>query len=242
MAPAIENIDYREIAHFSEQARYWWDPKGPLEALHDINPLRLNFIRQGTAIRGRRVADIGCGGGILTEALARAGGNVTGIDWSESALAAARDHMKKSGLSIDYRHATAEILAEEMPGRFDVVVCMEMLEHVPSPQSILSACAALVKPGGHVFVSTINRTLLSRFLVIFVAERVLGVVEKGTHAYPKFIKPREMVGYAESAGLVEKDGTGYMYLPVLGAAWEWPYKSMNYMMHFIKELDTNDIA
>ncbi len=239
MASVTENIDHMEIARFSEQARYWWDPKGPLEALHDINPLRLDYIRQRAAIRGRRVADIGCGGGILTEALAGAGAKVTGIDWSESALAAARDHAEKSGLSIDYRHATAESLAKEMPGRFDVVVCMELLEHVPSPQSILSACAALVKPGGHVFVSTINRTLLSRFFVIFVAEQVLGVVEKGTHAYSKFIKPRELAGYAENAGLVEKDGTGYMYLPVLGAAWLWPYKSMNYMMHFQhKELDT----
>jgi 2-polyprenyl-6-hydroxyphenyl methylase/3-demethylubiquinone-9 3-methyltransferase len=174
---------------------------------------------------------VGCGGGIFSEALARAGARVTGIDQAVSALSAARAHSAVSGLSIDYRQTTAEELAAEMPGCFDVIACMELLEHVPDPRSILAACRRLAKPSGHVFLSTINRTWMSRLFVIFLAESVLGIVERGTHHYEKLISPGELAGWAQAEGFAVADCSGFLYVPVLGRAWLTRAKPMNYLVH-----------
>jgi 2-polyprenyl-6-hydroxyphenyl methylase/3-demethylubiquinone-9 3-methyltransferase len=226
-----ENIDEREVSCFEHHGNDWWEPEGTLKALHDINPLRLSYVADRCRLEGRRVLDVGCGGGIFSEALARAGGEVTGIDLAPSALAAAEAHRELSGRSIDYRQTTAEDLAGEMPSSFDVICSMELLEHVPDPRSILEACRALAKPGGDIFLSTINRTWLSRLLVIFVAENVLRIVEKGTHHYEKLIPPQNLARWAGAAGLEVCDRSGYLYLPFLGKAWLTRGAPMNYMMH-----------
>jgi len=231
MPPAAKNIDDREITCFDRHAADWWQPRGRLKALHDINPLRLQYIAGRADPEGREVLDVGCGGGILSEGLARAGARVTGIDLSDPALAAARAHREISALAIDYRKITAEALAEEMPGRFDLVVCMELLEHVPEPRSILAACRRLAKPGADVVVSTINRTWLSGLLVILVAEHVLGIVEKGTHHFRRFIPPRDLARWAAAEGLALCGCTGYLYVPILGRAYLTGFSPMNYMMH-----------
>jgi 2-polyprenyl-6-hydroxyphenyl methylase/3-demethylubiquinone-9 3-methyltransferase len=229
-----DNIDDREISSFEGHAADWWDRKGRLKALHDINPLRLSYVAERAVLSGKEVLDIGCGGGIFSEAMARAGARVTGIDRASSALSAARAHMKASGLSIRYRQSTAEALAELMPGRFDVIVCMELLEHVPDPRSILAACSRLAKQGGDVFFSTINRTWISGLLVIFMAERILNVVKKGTHQYRKLIQPAELAGWAKDAGFSVAGSSGFLYLPFPGRAWLTRRKPMNYMMHLKK--------
>ncbi|MCF8035819.1 MAG: bifunctional 2-polyprenyl-6-hydroxyphenol methylase/3-demethylubiquinol 3-O-methyltransferase UbiG [Desulfobacteraceae bacterium] len=234
MAAARENIDPREIGRFSGQARYWWDKKGPLQALHDINPLRVGYIREYSGISGKQVLDVGCGGGILSEALAGAGGEVTGIDLSEPVLEAARAHARQSGLNIDYRRVSAETLARESPGRYDIVACMELLEHVPDPQAIVAACAALAKPGGDIFFSTINRTIRSCLLVILAAEYLLGIAEKGTHAFARFIRPDELAAWAEAEGLAVADCSGFMYMPFIRRAWLTRRCGMNYVMHLRK--------
>lgn len=235
MAPAEKNIDDNEIRYFEHHAADWWQRKGSLKALHDINPLRLQYVSDRADIRGREVLDIGCGGGILSEALAAAGGRVTGIDLAPSALSAARAHREISGLSIDYRETSAETLALEMPERFDIIVCMELLEHVPDPGSILAACQRLARPGGDIFLSTINRTWLSALMVIFIAEYVLRIVEKGTHHYHKFIRPRELERWACEAGLQVCGCSGFLYLPFMGRAYLTRSAPMNYMMHLHKE-------
>ena len=234
MPPAARNIDDREIRYFENHAADWWQRKGSLKALHDINPLRLNYIRKRADIRGRKILDVGCGGGILSEALAKYGGRVTGIDLAPSALSAARAHREVSGLSVDYRQTTAESLADELPGQFDVVVCMELLEHVPDPRSILAACERLAATGGDIFFSTINRTWLARLMVIFVAEYVLHIVEKGTHHYQKFIRPQEIRDWAGETGLDVCDCSGFLYLPFMGRAYLTRSAPMNYMMHLRK--------
>ena len=188
-----DNIDAGEIARFSAMAEVWWDRNGEFKALHDINPVRLAYVRDRTELAARQVLDVGCGGGLLSEALASCGAHVTGIDMADASLAVARTHMKDSGLVIDYRKAMAEALADESPGRYDVVVCMELLEHVPRPASIIDACARLVRPGGDLFLATVNRTWLSWLLVIVAAERVLGIVRKGTHDYRKLVTPEELI-------------------------------------------------
>lgn len=229
-----ENADQRELGRFSCQADRWWDSKGPLKALHDINPLRVGYIRQRSGISGREILDVGCGGGILSEALAAAGARVTGIDLSEAVLEAARDHARASGLDIDYLRISPETLAAESPGRFDVVACMDLLEHVPDPASIVSACARLAKAGGEVFFSTISRTWKSYLLVILAAERILGIVEKGTHDHARFIRPEELVRWAENHGLAAGTGAGIMYMPYVRKAWLTRNLKMNYVMHFTK--------
>ena len=229
-----ENIDKREIRYFEHHGADWWAQGGSLKALHDINPLRLGYVADRAALSGRQVLDVGCGGGILSEALARAGARVTAIDQAVSALSAARSHRDDAGLDIDYRQTTAEALAGEMPGRFDGIVCMELLEHVPEPRSILSACRNLAKPGGDIFLSTINRTWLSGLLVVFLAERVLRIVEKGTHHYRQLIPPRDLARWAQDAGLEVRDCSGFLYLPFLGRAFLTRAKPMNYLMHLGK--------
>lgn len=229
-----ENTDHREIGRFSGQARYWWNKKGPLQALHDINPLRLCYIREHGGIAEKQILDVGCGGGILSEALAADGGCVTGIDLSGRVLEAAQAHAGEAGLKIDYRQVSAEQMAEERPKFFDTVVCMELLEHVPDPARIVKACAEMAKPGGDVFFATINRTPASWLLVIMAAEYLIGLAEKGTHAYSRFIRPGELRSWAESAGLVIMDCCGFMYLPFVRRAWITRSTRMNYLMHLRK--------
>ncbi len=232
------NIDPQEVTWFDQHhAADWWEPKGSLKALHDINPLRFAYVAGRAHPAAKNVLDVGCGGGILSEALARAGARVTGIDLAESALAAARAHRDAVGLSIQYCRSTVEAMAGEMPGGFDIIVCMELLEHVPDPRSILRACRQLAGPGGDIFLSTINRTWMSAFLVILMAEYVLNIVEKGTHRVHKFIPPRQLSRWAEAEGLLVLDCSGFLYVPVAGRAFLTKFKPMNYMMHLRKAGD-----
>ena len=232
-----DNIDSDEIARFSAMAGIWWDRNGEFKALHDINPVRLAYVRDRAAgLDKKMVLDVGCGGGLLSEALAACGGRVTGIDMAEASLAVARTHMQTSGLAIDYRRTTAEAHADEKPGRYDVVVCMELLEHVPRPASIIDACARLVRPGGDLFFATVNRTWLSWLLVIVAAERVMGIVRKGTHEYKKLVKPEELKQWGMQAGLSLKHLSGLRYIPFGGHASLCRSTRMNYLMHFRKEI------
>lgn len=231
-----DNIDAGEIARFSAMAEVWWDRNGEFKALHDINPVRLAYVRDRTELAAKQVLDVGCGGGLLSEALAAYGGRVTGIDMAEASLAVARTHMKDSGLVIDYRQTMAEALADESPDRYDVVVCMELLEHVPRPSSIIDACARLVRPGGDLFFATVNRTWLSWLLVIVAAERVLGIVRKGTHDYRKLVKPEELIQWGTAAGLALENLSGLRYIPLGGYAALCRSTRMNYLMHFRKEI------
>lgn len=208
------NFDPAELAKFSALAHRWWDPKSEFRPLHEINPLRLAHLeRLAGSFAGKRVVDVGCGGGILAEAMAGQGAQVTGIDLAEAPLKVATLHGFESGRKVDYRLVAAEVLAAEMPGAYDVVTCMEMLEHVPDPASIVRACATLVKPGGWVFFSTINRNAKAFAFAIVGAEYVLGLLPKGTHEYAKFITPSELTGFARAAGLDASDLTGMTYNP-----------------------------
>jgi len=230
-----DNIDADEIARFSAMADIWWDRKGEFKALHDINPVRLAYVRDRTELTGRQVLDVGCGGGLLSESLAACGARVTGIDMAEASLSVARAHMHTRGLTIDYHRTTAESHADEKPGHYDVVVCMELLEHVPRPASILDACARLVKPGGDVFFATVNRTWLSWLLVIVAAERVLGIVRKGTHDYRKLVTPAELIHWGAAVGLKLEHLSGLRYIPFGGRAALCRSTRMNYLMHVRKE-------
>jgi len=234
---STENLDSEEIARFSAMADIWWDRNGEFKALHDINPVRLAYVRDRTDLKGHRVLDVGCGGGLLSEALAGCGAQVTGIDMAAPSLAVARAHMHQSGLSIDYVETTAEAHAEEHPGCYDVVTCMELLEHVPEPASILEASARLVRPGGDLFFATVNRTWLSWLLVIVAAERVLGIVKKGTHDYRKLVTPEELIQWGADAGLCPENWSGLRYMPFGGHAALCRSTAMNYLMHFRKEID-----
>jgi 2-polyprenyl-6-hydroxyphenyl methylase / 3-demethylubiquinone-9 3-methyltransferase len=231
-----DNIDAGEIARFSAMAEVWWDRNGEFKALHDINPVRLAYVLDRTELAAKQVLDVGCGGGLLSEALATCGARVTGIDMAEASLAVARTHMKDSGLVIDYRQTMAEALADESPGRYDVVVCMELLEHVPRPPSIIDACARLVRPGGDLFFATVNRTWLSWLLVIIAAERVLGIIRKGTHDYRKLVKPEELIQWGTAAGLAFENLSGLRYIPLGGYAALYRSTRVNYLMHFRKEI------
>lgn len=228
------NLDNQEIARYAAAASHWWDRNGQLKALHDINPLRIQYVLDRAEIREKPVLDVGCGGGIVSEALAASGAQVTGIDMAVPALKVARGHAQEKGLAIDYREDTAENLARTHTGQFAVVTCMELVEHVPDPTSIIAACADLVQPGGHLFFSTVNRTWLARLLVIWVAEYVLGIVSKGTHTYARFIRPDEMEQWGKDAGLQVEDISGMRYIPIGGYAALCKNTSMNYLMHFIK--------
>ncbi len=214
MAQTAQNVDPDEIAKFAQLAARWWDPHSEFRPLHEINPLRLNYINDRVGLKDKTVLDVGCGGGILAESMAAHGAAVTGIDLGEAPLAVAKLHLKESGLKVDYRHVSAEDLARERPGSFDVVTCMEMLEHVPDPSSTIAACAQLVKPGGQVFFSTINRNPKSWLFAIVGAEYVLNLLPKGTHEYMKFIKPSELEGWARHAGLTLHELIGMHYNPL----------------------------
>ncbi|MDH4049148.1 MAG: bifunctional 2-polyprenyl-6-hydroxyphenol methylase/3-demethylubiquinol 3-O-methyltransferase UbiG [Gammaproteobacteria bacterium] len=226
------NVDPMEIAKFDGMAARWWDPAGDFRPLHEINPLRLDYIRQRVDLRQRKVVDVGCGGGILTEALASQGAIVTGIDMAEGPLSVARLHQAESGTSVDYRHATAEMLADEHAAEFDVVTCLEMLEHVPSPPDVITACAALVRPGGDVFFSTINRNPKAFMLAIVGAEYLLRLLPAGTHEYEKFIKPSELEEWSRDAGLELRSSTGMHYNPLTREYSLGPGLDVNYLMHF----------
>jgi 2-polyprenyl-6-hydroxyphenyl methylase/3-demethylubiquinone-9 3-methyltransferase len=234
MISEAPNIDPEELAHFDQQADDWWDRQGPLKALHDINPLRIRYIQERSGIEGKTFLDVGCGGGILSEALAAAGAQVTGIDMTASALEMARQHMLATGLRIDYRQTTVEALAQETQNHFHAATCMELLEHVPRPASILQACAKLVKPGGDIYLATVNRTWTAYALVIFAAENILKIIRKGTHTYQNLVRPGELAVWAANAGFVKQSLVGYIYLPIIGKAYFSRFTRMNYLMHFKK--------
>ena len=208
------NADPAELQKFSDLAHRWWDPESEFKPLHQLNPLRLEWIDSTARINGKKVIDIGCGGGILAESMAARGAQVTGVDLSEKALGVARLHLFESGHSVDYRHISAEDIAKEAPGTFDVVTCMEMLEHVPDPASTIRACATLVKPDGQVFFSTLNRNLKAYLMAVVGAEYVLNLLPKGTHEYAKFIKPSELARYVREAGLDVEELVGMHYNPL----------------------------
>jgi 2-polyprenyl-6-hydroxyphenyl methylase/3-demethylubiquinone-9 3-methyltransferase len=206
------NADPIELEKFSQLAHKWWDPNSEFKPLHDINPLRLNYINRHAGLAGKTVLDVGCG--ILSESMAGLGANVTGIDLSDKALQVARLHLLESGRQVNYRKIAAEYLAVEQPGYYDVVTCLEMLEHVPDPQSVITACAKLVKPGGWVFFSTLNRNPKSYLLAVIGAEYVLNLLPRGTHDYAKFIKPSELAQSCRNAGLSLVDLIGLSYNPL----------------------------
>ena len=221
-----------EVAKFNAMAARWWDPDGDFRPLHEINPLRLEWIRQHVDLAGKAVVDIGCGGGILTEAMANAGASVTGIDMADGPLTVARLHQAESGAEVNYRQMTAETLAETDAGGFDVVTCLEMLEHVPDPSQVIESCYTLVKPGGHVFFSTINRNPKSFLFAIVGAEYVLKLLPAGTHEYRKFIRPSELEEWARAAGLKLKDTIGLHYNPLTRDYSLGSNVDVNYLMHF----------
>ena len=231
------NVDHAEIRKFEELANRWWDPHSEFKPLHDINPLRLDFIDQRVGLAGKRVLDVGCGGGILAESMAHRGATVTGIDMGEAPLAVARLHLLESGSTVEYRQASAEILASEVSDCYDVVTCLEMLEHVPDPASAVAACARLVKAGGAVFFSTINRNPKSWLFAIVGAEYVLNLLPRGTHDYSKFIRPSELEQWARHADLRVKELVGMHYNPITRRYWLAPGVDVNYLAYTIRPHD-----
>ena len=211
---AKQNVDPAEIAKFEALASRWWDRSGEFKPLHDINPLRANWIDCQSPVAGKRLVDVGCGGGILAEAMAHRGATVTGIDMGEAPLSVARIHQLESGVDVDYRQSTAEALAEESPESFDVVCCLEMLEHVPDPAAVIKACADLAVPGASLYFSTINRNPKAFLFAIVGAEHILKLLPAGTHEYTKFIRPSELAGWLRDAGLVLDSMTGMTYNPI----------------------------
>jgi 2-polyprenyl-6-hydroxyphenyl methylase/3-demethylubiquinone-9 3-methyltransferase len=229
------NVDPQEIAKFEALAKRWWDKTSEFKPLHDINPLRANFIDERSPVAELNILDVGCGGGILSESLAQRGANVTGIDMGEAPLSVARLHSLESGVKINYRKITAEELAEEQPEQYDIVTCLEMLEHVPDPSQVIAACAKLVKPGGDVYFSTINRNPKSYVFAIIGAEYVLQLLPKGTHEYSKFIKPSELAQWSRDAGLTWQEITGMTYNPLTKKYRLHPNDvSVNYLVHVTK--------
>ncbi|AMC35300.1 bifunctional 2-polyprenyl-6-hydroxyphenol methylase/3-demethylubiquinol 3-O-methyltransferase UbiG [Janthinobacterium sp. B9-8] len=214
MTEANINVDPSEIAKFSALAHKWWDTESEFKPLHEINPLRIDFMQKHVELAGKKILDIGCGGGILAEGLARQGANVTGIDLAEKSLKVAKLHLFESKLEVDYRCVPVEQLATEEPESYDIVTCMEMLEHVPSPASVVAACARLVKPGGWVFFSTLNRNAKSYMLAVVGAEYVLGMLPRGTHDYAKFIKPSELARMTRNAEIETVSLSGLSYNPL----------------------------
>jgi len=225
------NADPAELAKFSDLAHRWWDPQSEFRPLHQINPLRLEWINNLAPLRGQRILDIGCGGGILADSMARKGADVLGIDLSAKALKVAQLHALEAGTTgVEYREISAEACAREQPASFDVVTCMEMLEHVPDPASVVGACAALAKPGGWIFFSTINRNTKAFMLAIVAAEYVLNMLPRGTHEYAKLIRPSELAAYGRVAGLELAATRGLEHNPVSGRYWLSGDTSVNYML------------
>ena len=231
------NVDPAEIAKFDALASGWWDEEGESKALHQLNPIRLSYIDNRSQLDGKQAIDVGCGGGILTEALVKSGASTTGIDMGEMALKIAKLHALEAELNIDYQHITAEEKAEQAAGQFDVVTCMEMLEHVPDPVAIIKACSQLVKPGGNVFFSTLNRHPKAYLVAILGAEYLLKMLPKGTHDYQRFIRPSEMAAWCRQAGLEVADITGLSYNPLSKTFKLSDDVKVNYLMHCRRPLD-----
>ena len=229
-----DNVDQAELAKFDALASRWWDPEGEFRPLHQINPLRLDWIRSHVELSGAKALDIGCGGGILAEAMTAAGAQVTAIDMAEGPLAVARLHQLESGVQVDYRRSTAEELAAAEPGQYDIVTCLEMLEHVPDPSQVIRSCAELVRPGGDLVFSTINRNPKSFVFAIVGAEYILRLLPKGTHEYEKFIKPSELEEWARNAGLQLQSSIGLHYNPFTRDYSLGGNLDVNYMMHFTR--------
>jgi 2-polyprenyl-6-hydroxyphenyl methylase/3-demethylubiquinone-9 3-methyltransferase len=229
------NADPQELAKFSELAHRWWDPSSEFKPLHEINPLRLAWIDGIAGLKGKSVLDVGCGGGILAEAMAALGARVKGIDLSEKALKVAMLHLLESRLEVNYEEISAESLAQREAGQYEALTCMEMLEHVPDPASTVTACAQLVKPGGHVFFSTINRNPKSYLLAVIGAEYILRLLPRGTHEYAKFRKPSELARYCRAAGLTLKSVIGMSYNPLTKIYSLNNDASVNYLMHCVRD-------
>lgn len=226
-----QNVDPHELAKFEELASRWWDPESEFKPLHDINPLRLDYINKCAGLQGQKVLDVGCGGGILAESMALLGAQVSGIDMGEAPLSVARLHLHESGAKVDYQQITAEEMASKHAGSFDVVTCMEMLEHVPDPSSIVSACSQLVKPGGHVFFSTINRNPKSYIQAVIGAEYLLKLLPKGTHDYKRFIRPSELETWSRKAELSFLEIVGMTYNPLTRIYRLSQDVDVNYIVH-----------
>jgi len=228
----VTNVDPGEIARFQSAASRWWDPEGEMRPLHDLNPVRLAYVERAGPLAGRAVVDVGCGGGLLSEAMARQGARVVGLDLASDLLEVARLHALETGVEVDYRLETAEGHARDHAGRYDVVTCMEMLEHVPDPTSIVKALAVLVRPGGHVFVSTLNRTPRAYLMAVVGAEYLLRLLPAGTHSYEKFIRPSELAAWGREAGLVHLDLAGLDYDPFARTARLTSDARVNFLMQF----------
>jgi 2-polyprenyl-6-hydroxyphenyl methylase/3-demethylubiquinone-9 3-methyltransferase len=241
MNDSLPNVDQGELAKFEALAARWWDPQSEFKALHDINPLRLDYIDEVAGLAGKRVLDVGCGGGILAEAMTRRGAKVTGIDMGEAPLTVARLHAAETDISIDYRRVTAEWVAREAPASFDVVTCMEMLEHVPDPASVIEACGTLVRPGGSVVLSTINRNPKSYLFAVIGAEYLLQMLPRGTHDYGRFILPSELSAWSRAADLEVRAITGMSYNPLTRRYSLGEDVDVNYLMHCVKE-DVVDVG
>ncbi|MEO5624888.1 MAG: bifunctional 2-polyprenyl-6-hydroxyphenol methylase/3-demethylubiquinol 3-O-methyltransferase UbiG [Dokdonella sp.] len=229
MNASTQNVNPAETAKFDRLASRWWDPDGESRPLHDLNPVRLGYIADRCTLKGARALDVGCGGGLLSEALARSGADVTAIDLAPAVLDVARLHLHESGLKVDYRQLSVEALVAEMPATFDVVTCMEMLEHVPDPASVIRACAALLKPGGRLFLSTLNRTPLAFGAAILGAEHLLRLLPRGTHHYAQFLKPSEIASDLRAVRLVLDDLSGIAYNPLTRKAWLSNSVAVNYL-------------
>ena len=229
-----DNVSAAEIAKFGALANRWWDPNGPQRPLHELNPARLAYIGERSRLRGARVLDVGCGAGLLSEALAREGAQVTALDLAPELVEIAKLHLLESGLTVDYRLLSVEAMAAQAPAAFDTITCMEMLEHVPDPGSVLQACATLLTPGGKLFVSTLNRTPLAFAVAIVGAEYLAGLLPKGTHDYKSFIRPAELAGWLRDAGLQLDDVSGLAYDPVQRKAWVNRHTGINYLACAVK--------
>jgi 2-polyprenyl-6-hydroxyphenyl methylase / 3-demethylubiquinone-9 3-methyltransferase len=232
MDDSLQNVDPQELAKFSSLAQSWWDPAGPSKPLHELNPLRLRYIELAASLRDAAVLDVGCGGGILSESMARAGAHVVGIDLSRAVLDVAELHAMESKLAVEYQMLAAEQLAKERPAAFDLVTCMEMLEHVPDPVASVAALAALVKPGGDVIVSTLNRNPLAFAVAIIGAEYIARALPRGTHEYMKFIRPAELARWGREADLELMDLTGITYNPLTRSFRLSQNTGVNYLAHF----------
>lgn len=231
------NVDPREIAKFARLAARWWDPQGELKTLHSINPLRLHYIDQRSGLHGKTVLDVGCGGGIFTESVARMNAQVTGIDAAQEPLTVARLHQQESGTRAEYVHVTPEVFSAQRPSAFDAVTCLELLEHVPDPQSVVGACARLARPGADVFFSTINRTPRAYLEAILAAEQLLGLLPKGTHVFARLIQPAELAAWSRNHGLDVVHIMGLSYNPITRHYFLTPNVGVNYLLHARKPAD-----